>query len=240
MAYDPKKLRLERVKLDVTYHATYTFYGLKGVIAERWAHGPIFGAVGEVGTGQLNLSPASGEGVDERIVAVAGIRTSGLVAEGRQWAPQAMDLGNRWFADIYKALNPKRTVSVTVEFFGLYPVRDEQRATQRLRERFYQDERLEDLAGKGPFHAAVEIMAHDEKTFRTIVLGVVGPPHAGMFFTFEDKQRDSQWAMGVRLHYAHRDPEGIEDPLATLAASMKSAEHDWERIGRRIFPAVVD
>lgn len=36
-----KKLRLEHINVDVLHHTTYTFYGLKGAIAERWAHGPI-------------------------------------------------------------------------------------------------------------------------------------------------------------------------------------------------------
>jgi hypothetical protein len=237
MAFDSKKLRLERVKIDMSYHATYTFYGLKGAIAERWAHGPIFGAVGEVGTGQLNLTPSGG---DERMVAVAGIRTSSLIAEGEQWPTLAVDIGLRWFEDIYRALNPQRTVSAVVEFFGLYPVREPARASQRLRDRFYDDQRLKDLAGEGPFHAAVDVLASDDMPTRTIVLGVVGPPHAGLFFTFEDKERDSSWFMGLRVSHVYRDDEGIQHPLDTLSSTVASARQDFDRVARRVLPAVVD
>jgi hypothetical protein len=239
--YDESKLRLERVNLDVSYHATYTFYGLKGAIAERWAHGPTFGAVGEIGTGQLNLTPTSGAGQDERLVGVVGLRASAMLAEGPHWTNRVEQIAPRWFHDIYEALKPQRTVQVRVETFALYPLRGGPwRATDRLKDNYYSENPLKTLVGREPFHAAVEVFESDVQPMRTIVLGVVGPPHRGTYFTFEEPVRDAEWWLGLRLAYLQNDPEGVEDPLDTLSSAMQTALADSVRLSRTAFPALVD
>jgi hypothetical protein len=237
--FDRRQLRLERVKLDTAYHAAYSFYGLKGAIAERWAHGPIFGAVGEVGSGQLNLTPASEEGADERILGIAGIRASVLIAEGKRWTSEASLIGLQWFEDIYTVLKPQRTVSLSAEFFGIYPVRDPVQVSQRLRLRYYQDDPLTELVGAERFHAAVEVFASDENPMRTIIVGVVGPPHRGQYFTFDNPRREARWWLGARLIYAEASEDGIAEPLEKLSRAAEAAQSDWERLSRTVFPPLI-
>jgi hypothetical protein len=242
--FDPKRLKLERVNVEATYHATWTFSGLKGVIAERWAHGPIFGAVTELGTTQMNLTPAPGEDEkqqeDLRLIGVLGYRTSGLVAEGGHWTGRARDIANEWFKDIYSALKPERTVVVKVELVGLYPIRDAWRATQRLRLRYYQDEALTEFAGGSHTHAAVEVFASDDRPQRSLIMGVLGPPHRGLFFTFPKKGRDDRWWMALRVSHQITEDRGIEDPLDTIHLVLESALKDWERVAREAFPGIVE
>jgi hypothetical protein len=240
MRFDPKKLRLERLTIDSTYHSTYTFHGLKGAIAERWAHGPIFGAVAEIGTQQLNLSPVVDDVIDEKFFGYIGIRTSGLVAEGKTRTRELPEIAGPWFEDIYAALKPRRTVAIKAELFGLYPLTDPWRATQKLRRRYYQDDALSELAGAQRTHAAVEIFASDEQPQRTIIVGVYGPPHKGAYFMSTDKRRDSHWWMGVRIAHAAKDDDGLSEPLTIINDVLQSALMEWERVGRNVLPNVVD
>jgi hypothetical protein len=237
--FDPKRLRVERVHVEATYHAAYSFYGLKGAIAERWAHGPVFGAVGEAGSGQLNMTPATGSG-DDRLVGVLGIRASAVLGEGKRWAASAPDVAEELFKDIYTALKPKRTVAVKTDLFGLYPIRDPYRASQLLRARYYQDKALLDFAGTSRPHAAVEVFVPDDQGGQqSLIMGVYGPPHQGLYLTFPDKDRDAKWWMGIRIVRMVKSEEGINDPLATISQTIEGAMSDWSRISRDELPAVV-
>lgn len=239
MAFDLDKLRIERVNAEVTYHAAYTFYGLKGVIAERWAHGPIFGAVGEAGTGQLNLTPASGPDVDQRLVGVLGIRASGLLAEGPHWASQAETIAKSWFEDIFTALRPQRTVRYRADVIAIYPIRDPYAPTRRLVDRYYQRDHLEALTQDDRYVAAVEFFAIDEQPKRSVTLGALGPPHKGLYFNFENAERDRAWWLGIRVSLVEEDLEGIAEPATRLHDAIKASYAEISRLARAALPAIV-
>jgi hypothetical protein len=241
MAFELSKIQLARVTLDVTYHATWSFSGLRGVLAERWAHGPVFGAVTDTGqAGQVNLYPAEGE--EQRLTAFAGIRSSGLIAEG-PWASRVEEVARPWMDDVFAVLRPQKTVGYKAEALALYPVRDPVRASTLLRSRFYHDEELATFAGRDPQHAAVEMLFVDEQPLVSLVLGVLGPPHIkgpmGGYFTFPDPERDGQWFMGLRLVYAEEDQDGLEDPVEKLMSAYARATREWERIVRTVFPSLI-
>lgn len=238
-AFDVKRLRLERFNVEWNYHAAYNFFGLKGALAERWAHGPIFGALGEVGSGQINLTPHSDDTDAERLVGVAGLRASALFGEGKGRAAQAIELWPTWFSDIQAALKPLRSVRLVCEILGLYPVMDEWRVTQRVKQRFYQGQALDQLAHAAAYHAGPEIFETDGRMRRTIQMGVLGPPHKGAYFAFPDKERDERWWLAFRMTYAVVDEEGIKDPLGELSELVESTLGDWARVGRTVFPDLV-
>jgi hypothetical protein len=238
--FDPKRLRVERFNVEWGYHATYTYYGLKGAIAERWAHGPVFGAVGEIGSGQLNLTPATEDDDYERLIAVAGIRTSALLGEGKRRAAQAQELWPSWLGDIASALKPLRSVRTTADIIGLYPIKDEWKATQRIKLRYNQQDALETLAATPRFHTAPEIFETDGRRHRTIIMGVLGPPHKGQYFAFENRQRDSRWWLAVRLQCTVADEAGLDEPLGVLEDTVAAVTSDWKRISETIFPELVD
>ena len=72
------------------------------------------GAVTEIGSMQLNLTPNSDEEDSDRLVAVAGIRGSAMLGEGKRRAAQAAELWHEWMTDIMAGLKPLRTVRVAV------------------------------------------------------------------------------------------------------------------------------
>lgn len=238
MPFDLNDLRIERLNVEVAYHATYTFYGLKGVIAERWAHGPIFGAVGEVGTNQLNLTPEAVES-DERLVAVVGMRVSGFLAEGTAWTERAPNIAAEWFNDIFTVLKPRRTVRYRAEVVAIHPIREPHAPTRRLIDRFYARDELLNLAGSDRSFAAVEILNTEEVPHKTIVIGVIGPPHRGSIFNFENQARDDHWWMGVRVNLGAADEEGIADPLDAVQASVDKGYAEVNRIARSVLPELV-
>jgi hypothetical protein len=247
MPYDEKKLRLERLNVEAAYHAAYGFWSLKGVIAERWAHGPTFGAFNE-GPNQVILTPALEE-PDRNIAAVYGLRASGLNAEGRNWTAKAPDTATRWLGDVYEVLRPKMTVRVGVSLVALYPLKNPTAASQRLRKQFYRDERLEQLfpSSRYPdFHSAVDwlgLKPHTEDSYdqMSTVIGVIGPVHRGLFFAFEDRERDSSWWMGMKLDYLERrDEDGIQDVVGTAGRMIEQGMVDFGRIARSTLPTVVD
>lgn len=238
--FDPKRLRIERFNVEWHYHATYTFYDRKGAIAERWAHGPLLGAVGEVGGGQINLTPASDEEDHERLVAVAGMRASAVLGEGKRRAGQALEIWSPWLHDVESALKPLRSVRVTTDMIGLYPIKDEWKTTQRIKLRYYQSEALEKLAGAATFHAAPDILDTDGRTHRTIIMGVLGPPHRGQYFTFENRARDTRWWLATRLVYTVLDENGLEDPLDLLGEAIRAVSADWKRVSENVLAELVD
>ena len=239
MAFELEKFHIERVNVEVHYHASYTFQGLKGVVAERWAHGPLFGAVSEPGPDQLNLVPPS-EVEDQRLVAVLGLRASGLLAEGPKWTSQAPKIANEWIRDVFTALKPQRTIRVVSELLGLYPISDPYAATRRLIGRYYNGDELTSLAGRDRFLAAVDIFAPSEEATTTLVIGAIGPPHRGLFFNIPNEERDRQWWMGIRANYVVYEEEGVADPSGVLAKALDSSYSEVSRAVRTAFPAITD
>lgn len=229
------------MEAHTTYHAAYAFWSLKGVLAERWGHGPIFGAFSETGDRVL-LSPALEE-VDRNIAAIYGLRTSGLNAEGPHWVGQAPRLAERWLADVYQVLKPKKTVRVRVDLTAIYPIRDPDRASEALRARFYDDSNLRRLVPDRyeHFHAAVDWLATEGSPQMSCVLGVIGPAHQGAgLFAFDDSFLSDQWWMGVRLsHVEQNEEQGLEDPAARINHLIKLAYEDVGRVARVALPAIV-
>jgi hypothetical protein len=242
MPADLGRLRLERFQAEVTYHAVWTFGGLKGILGESWAHGPTFGAFSEVGRGQVNLTPAE-DVQDRRITAVAGLRASGLLAEGSRTA-EAAAVSQAWLRDVLELLKPRRVVGLKLELFGLYPIRNPDIVTNRLIKQYFQEDELRRVAGLGdrPTYTALDLFAppEDENPGISLVLGVVGPPHMGTFFNDPDPERDRAWWMGLRLSYILALDAGVRDPLDRLASMISEGQHELARIGAMTLPSLVE
>ncbi len=239
MAWNKKKLRIERLEVSVAYHSAYTYWSLKGVLAEQWAHGPVFGAFNE-NPAQVTLSPPLEES-DRRIAVLYGLKNAGINAEGPKWAPEAPALGEAWLSDVYKVLKPKKTTRARVDLIGLHPISDPDRVSQLIRARFYNDGELSKVVPEhfGSFHSAVEgiASAHDPRI--SFVMGVVGPVHENQFFAFPDPDRDSRWWLGLRLAYQYADDEGIDNPLEIVRDTVGMARNDFASISSKAFPSIM-
>lgn len=241
--YDKSELRLERYHVEVAYHAAYNFWNVRGVIAERWAHGPVFGAASEI-PGQVTLLPTAGdkETPDQRLQASYGLRASGLNAEGEKWVPTAQEITNDWFADALEVLRPKRVVRVVVSLFGLYPLADALQASRKLRDWAYTKESLEAVLPpsaqqhRDRFHSAVDFLVPegDSGTGLSVIVGAVGPPHRGSFFVQADKKRDSTWFMGFRVERKLIEERGIKDARRSLTSIVKETKADHDHVAQAV------
>lgn len=241
MAFDEKKLRLERVSLETVYHAAYQFWNLRGVLPERWAHGPTFNGY-RAGPDFVHLTPST-DAEDARLVGAFGLRNAGLVAEGSYWTAGASSLAEKWLADVYKTLEPRRTTRIKAQITALYPTPDPDKVSRNLRGRFYDDEELQKLVPDrfSSFHAAIEGLCVDGDPPMSFVVGVYGPPHQlDGLFTFPDDARDSTWWLCARLVSMVASNEGFDDPVRNALDTLNQLTSDYSRIVRTTFPSLVD
>jgi hypothetical protein len=156
--YDRALLRLERFHAELGYHAAFNYWNLRGILAEKWGHGPIFGARG-AGPEMVALTPAN---EDRRLQAIYGLNASGLLAEGETRVAQAREIVRDWFQDCHDVLKPKRAVRVHTQIFALYPAENAVQLSRRLRSHFYRHDHLDAtlpqrlMPYRDSFHAAID------------------------------------------------------------------------------------
>ena len=249
MAYRRELFQLERFHAEAGYDAAFLYWNLRGLLAERWAHGPVF-AGWATAQEQTNLIPKA-DGDDTRIYAAYGIKASGVLAEGERWTQEAPDLARQWLPDVYEVLAPVRTVRVSVNLFGLYPAGERQAAIQasrRIRRRYYQNDNLEFVlperlrqAHPDSYHAAIDWLAEDSRNRTSLIVGAVGPLHAGTFFQWPWAERDTTWWIGFNYttgHVAESDDETIEKPLDVFNGMIDYALQDLQHAADVVLPEV--
>jgi hypothetical protein len=243
MPFNLDRLQLARMQVDVNYHVAFTYWSLKGVIAERWGHGPLFGSFVDLGN-QVTLSRAPEHGIPRNdLQAYYGIQASGFNAEPVSDRKAAQVDAVSWIGDVLTVLKPQRVVRVLVNLLGLYPVTNIRRASERLRERFYNEAELRKVLptrDEAGFHSAIESILVDGDRQTTIVVGAVGPPHKGFYFATPNEERDNRWWMGVRAFgVIARDEDGISDASAELRRLLDQTYADYMRAARTSLPTIV-
>ena len=231
MAFDPKKVRLERFRVELRYHAAYNYLSLKGVLAERWAHGPLFGAFVDQGN-QVTLTPEKGFAVD-RVDGIYGLRASSFDREKVSNASRSYEQAIQWLSDVVEVLGPKRTTRATANWFGLYPLSNidaARAATNRLVTRYYSKDHLKLIQPKDfeDNFVAVNGLSLRGDLQLSYDLGVIGPPHKGTFFGVPDEDRDSKWWMGVKITLTRDDDDGIGDPVDAVKQVIQEGSKSYE------------
>jgi hypothetical protein len=238
--YRRENLRIERFVVETAWNSAYQFLSLKGVLAERWAHGPLFGAYNE-GPVQVTLTPGQDQpGLPVR-QATYGLKAAGMNQEQVPDVDAAVDLVGRWFDDVYAVLKPKRTVAVTVNWFALYPVTNPDQMSARIRDRYYREGSMTRLKwDRFPsYHSAAEMLMYREPEQASLILGVVGPPHAGEYFVAGDPDRDSRWWLGLRFAYGRREQSGVDEPVDTLKSMVVDSRTELGRLVPETIGALV-
>lgn len=238
MPFDRKHLTIARFNTDVTHHSAYNYLSFKGLLAERWGHGPVFGAFNE-SQYQMNLVPGPDDPAGT--TAFYGLKQAGFNAEPMTDPQATVRLAKEWHRDVLEVLQPKRVIRLAVQWFALYPVSNPNLASKRLRERYYASGGASKLKPErySSFHSAVETFIVEDPERWTLVMGVVGPPHDGQFFTAKDEDRDSQWWMGIRIQLVHDAPDGIDQPMDVLSDMIAKTHSDLDRVVVSALPTVV-
>jgi hypothetical protein len=239
MPYDPGLLRTERFHCEISYHAAFNFWNLRGVLAERWGHGPIFGARGEA-PNQITLTPAPSPedpAKDIRLQAAYGLHASGMIAEGPEWVPQVPELAVDWLRDAVEVFKPKKCTRVATQVFVLYPVEDAVQVSRRLRGHYYRNDHLETLIPprleqhRDSFHSAVDWIIPDGDSQHSLIAGIVGPIHHGAFFAWPDLDRDRQWYLGFNINAAEmNEADGLKDAVGVARKQIRDLLNDAQQI----------
>lgn len=240
--YRPEQLQIARMQVDVTYNAAFLYWSLKGALAERWGHGPTFSGFADLGN-QVNLSPGP-DANRPGLVAYYGILQSGFNAEPVTDRAADRELALRWAGDVIEVLKPQRVVRLYVNLFCLYPTGNAEVASARLTERYYRRDRVAQVlpeAWPGSRHHAIEGIVVDGDENRSVVVGVVGPPHRGSgYFMSQNPDRDGRWWIGLRyIRVVANEAEGIEDPRDRLALMLNDADGDIRDVADRVLRNVV-
>jgi hypothetical protein len=103
MEFRQDELVTRRYELQLLHHAAYLYWDVRGVLAERWGHGPYFGAYGDKGDA-IVLTDLPGD--QASLYGVYGLRGSALMSEqsDQSHAPQ---LAENWLFDCLQVLRPK-------------------------------------------------------------------------------------------------------------------------------------
>ncbi len=230
---------MEQFSAEVQYHSAYNFLSLKGAIAERWAHGPAFGAYSELA--QQAVSLTAGPDRDNDIQGLYGLKSSSFRRRNVTDYSATRDLAMRWLGDVFEVLDPQRSVAVVAHWFGLYPIANPARATQGLRQRYAVPQAVSafKLDGHSQWLSGVDGMTINGNENLSYVIGAVGPPHRGRPFSWEDEDRDSKWWMGVNVTIEKFNESGLDDPLHDLEDLLARGAKYYSGICTRELPFIV-
>jgi hypothetical protein len=196
VAFDKNLLKLRRYEVQIHYDAAYLFWDLRGVLAEKWAHGPHFGAYG-TGPDSVTLSRKAG---DSSLVGTYSLKASAFLCEDTSFGiTKSENLALEWLGDCLKALKPRRVRRIYSKVIYSYPIRDRQRVSSAILKEYPQiaefTPREYDEVQRGvTFHARRK--SPGMEVLSTGQLGVYGPDQARAIlqaFT----EADEQWALGL-------------------------------------------
>lgn len=242
MHFDKGRLRLRRYEMQMAYHAAYLYWNLRGVLAEKWGHGPVFGAYGE-SQDQVTLTPARTDPlVPVQLAGVYGLRNSALLWEDTR-KKEAQDLALEWLSDCLAVLTPRRVVRVALKIVYSYPVKDPKRVTEVL---------VKDYPNLGSFppqsypvkHVGVTFQARETKgdvdVLATGIFGPYGPDQAKSMFQ-SSTERDSEWALGLIYDISIGSEKGLSEPKRYLEEMAKRGDSEsYDLLTRTIMRTISD
>lgn len=223
VTFDANALRLERFQVEVGYPAAFRFWTFKGVLADKYAHGPKFGAYADLGN-QVKLTPKDGFAEDQAEVTY-GIKGASFDQEQVADHERSRNEARQWFEDVLQVLEPKKITRVRAHWFALYPIGNEDAArskSQKIRLHYYDKDKLDAIQPDyGSRHAAIDTLCIDGDKKWSVVIGAVGPPHRNVYFGVPDRERDRKWWMGLNFNLARENDDGLAEDGVALSGTIK-------------------
>ena len=231
--YDVRRLKLRKLELQMHYHAAYQFWNLKGVIAEKWGHGPHFGAYSEA-SNEVRLTVASGS--PSPLVGVYGLKVSAFAAEHQKFE-DASELAVEWMSDCLETLRPVLVNRLILRLFYAYPVRDEQRVSHAFASEYPGVEQLWDSESYDTVHGGLQSQqirsVEDGGQIATsVIFGAYSPNQPREWFNVVDAD-DAPWTLGFHYFQERRSPDdGFSNRQSEIDQLMKEARDEswsWAR-----------
>jgi hypothetical protein len=108
---------LRRYELQVAYDTAFLFMNFRGLVGERWGHGPYFNAWGEQ-PGQVTFTSSA---TDQSLTGVVGIRVSSLIWHSPDTRDQAASLAENFLADCVEVVKPRTVRNIIVKQHHILP-----------------------------------------------------------------------------------------------------------------------
>jgi hypothetical protein len=222
---------LRKYEVQVTYNAAFTFWSVKGILADRWAHTE-FGGVADQGN-QIALSedharvwePSAGSKS-----AIAGLITSLFIADEVDNPSRFQSLALDWFKECFDMLKPKLTHTLRVREFSVLYLDGLEEVRQKLEEldlssglhNLLPSEYGSVLSG-GSFNAARKLQGGER--IISCQYGGMRPDMAqGYFGSVRDC--DSRPGIGLAIEHTERFLAGFRDPHDSLRKLLTAAHSE--------------
>ncbi len=195
VAFSRERLELRHFEVQLLYDAAFLFWGIGGVLAERWAHGPRFGAY-SLNFDRLLLTKAAG---DNTVVGACGLKASAFSSEEEGASiRQSERFALQWLDDCIKVLQPQHITRVYVKIIYSYPVQARDRIASTLFNEYpgLREFPVSDYKEVQPgitFHARSEGGPHDD--LATGTFGLYGSDQVSSLF--QSTRPDEGPALGL-------------------------------------------
>jgi hypothetical protein len=219
---------LRRYEIQVAYDTAFLYLGTRGVVAEKWGHGPYFQAWSEQ-PGQITLTQTAD--ATSQLSGVLGIRISLVVWQKPKSRESASQLSCEFLSDCVKAFQPQNIRSVGVKLHYISPTEQPQVLNAKLLE---EHPTLAQIIPPGHettysglmFNA--ELHDRDDQIRSSCNLGIYPKEASQQYFGYEDED-DPQWAMGCFIEY-HRTGIWSTSRKLDLEAISRDANIEADRI----------
>lgn len=227
MSNRDRKLVRRRFEVVLAYPAAFLYWDLRGVIAERWCHGPHFIAFGDLGERVvLRSSPSDGgRSGDALLAANVGLRQATFLAEApdRNRA-EVTKLALEFLADCLAVLKPRGLHRILVKEFWSVAAVDFSDAQGWLDETFG----LVDLAPSGEWDSVAAGLSFNARRAMAGGLltssgtfGLYGKEQASEWFEATLPDLDSSFAVGLGWQHAlvsfSNDELELPDPTQAVS-----------------------
>ena len=231
---------LRRLDLSVTYQPAFLFWNLKGVLAERWAHGPYFGAVQDQGN-QITLLPdPEQKGTAGEPNAVGGIAISAFTWESPPSLGTSSGVAVEWLTDVLTALDPKTVVRIWGRQHWVLPLRNPAAVQSAI------VANLPALSehvpnGYGAPYSGLSFNAdrHIANVTRllSVHVGIIRPGTSKTYWSSPSPD-DDQPMLGIFVEVTDTAPDTIPDPKRALRELSTALENDARHVLTRMIPRI--
>lgn len=219
----------------MSYNAAFTFWSVKGALAEAWAHG-VFGGVSDQGNQIVlseDLNDLAGRSAPGPKSAIGGIVTSSFIWEEVVNRREATRLAREWLGDCLDVLHPRLVHGLHVKQLWIQRVRNQDGA---LRQMFGDEAEASQLEPPDGYSALLPGRSFNSSRDRkegtrvlTCSVGGLRPDMAVGYFG-SVREIDNEPAIGAFIEHFDRCEAGFGSPSESLKILLSDSEKEAQEI----------
>jgi hypothetical protein len=235
VAFDRGRMTLRHCEVQLLYDAAFLYWGVAGVLAERWGHGPTFAAY-SFNSDRLLLSKVAG---DNTVAAICGLKGSAFSSEETGIELSSVSkLALQWLSECAEVLRPRHITRAYVKIAYSYPIQSPERVAGAIFEE-YPAIREFPIPGYADVQPGITFHARSGKApyedLATGMFGVYGPDQAPSIF---QTVREQESTLGLVYDLSRKFPSNQFDHKSVdrlLRELMEQARRDsWDAVTRSL------